>query len=234
MPPLSEDTTLTVTTTTSSATLVHHHNHVVDDVDDVVDSQEDDDTLPALLALSAKLRNHVIEMKRCRKVSFSKDDHDDDDDDNETTQNKIIEIEPIPVEYRSDYFMTKEEYEQIKYDCSILVSQIKHNNTTTESTTKDDDTTTTTATTSSYCLRGLENNLLTGENFLSNYLHRRGALRAVLKEQTFQKQTGYQDVDDIADAYQEYSSKSLVKAQQKAKEDEQETQSMYLYANNHQ
>jgi uncharacterized protein YecE (DUF72 family) len=134
----------------------------------------------------------------------------------------LIEIEPIPVEYRSDCFMSKEEYEQIKYDCSILVSQIKNN----DATEGNNDTT------SSYCSRGLESNLLTGEDFLASYLHRRGALRAVLKEQTFQKQTGYQDIDDIADAYYEYSSKSLAKAQQKAKEDEEETQSMYLYMNN--
>jgi hypothetical protein len=178
---------------------------------DVVDGNGAIDSTASLLALSAKLRSHVIEMKRRRKVTFAATN-----DDGSTTTNKIIWIDPIPMDCRSDYFMSREEYEQIKSNCSNLVSDRKHQNAVDH---KDDEIPTPdTATT----VRGLESNFLSGEEFLRNYLHRRGAIRAVLKEQTFQKQTGYVDVDDIADAYSEYSVKSIFQARKRGQDDERE------------
>jgi hypothetical protein len=140
----------------------------------------------ALLALSAKLRNHEVEMRRNRKVRFAPDN--------------IFLVEAIPVECRPFYWMSRKEFDDIKKDCGDTVARSKLDKTV--------------------VTRGLESSLMTGEAFLQTYLHRRGAIRSVLKEQLFQKETGYKDVDDIADGYSVYAKKSLEKARTRAQHDE--------------
>lgn len=110
-------------------------------------------------------------------------------------------VETVPTEYRPLYWISKKEFEDIKKDCADTVARYKLDNTV--------------------HTRGLESSVMTGENFLQCYLHRRGALRVVLKEQMFQKETGYHDPDDIADAYALFSKKSMEKARANADLDEQ-------------
>ena len=141
-----------------------------------------------LLTLSAKLRCHVIDMKRHRKVQFS-------------DEISSREIERVPEALYGEYWMSKDDFDQIKKDCFVpFASRIKKD-TTLE-------------------LRGLEASTMPAEEFLSIHLERKGALRAVLKEQAFQKQTGYNSDDDIREAYREFTVKSSSRARIIAEKDE--------------
>jgi hypothetical protein len=152
-------------------------------------STDDDDrsVVSALLMLSSKPTNHMMAMKRNRKVRFAPENH-------------VEWVEAVPTKYRSYYWMSKKEFDDIKQDCADTVAKSKLDNT--------------------IQTRGLEKSVMTGEHFLHCYLHRRGALRAVLKEQVIQKETGCSDPDDIANVYIAFSRKSMEMAKVRAKLDE--------------
>ncbi|KAG7347428.1 hypothetical protein IV203_016133 [Nitzschia inconspicua] len=109
-------------------------------------------------------------------------------------------FDAIPFECRPFYWLSRKEFEDIKRDCADTMARSKLGK--------------------EVVTRGLESSLMTGEVFLRSYLHRRGAIRAVLKEQIFQRETGYSDADDIAEAYGEFSKKSMEMARNRAKQDE--------------
>jgi len=150
-------------------------------------SDDFDATVPAVLALSAKLRNHEVEMKRYRKVTF----HDNV---------SVRVVDRIPREYRGCYWMSKIDFERIKLESAAIVDRAKSD--------------------PAVDIRGLERSVMPAGLFLQRYLHKRAALRAVLKEQSFQRETGYNDPDDIADAYIEYSCSSRDNARQVGENDE--------------
>jgi hypothetical protein len=125
--------------------------------------------------------------KHNRKVRFAPEHH-------------LEVVEAVPMEHRSNYWMSKKEFDDIKQDCAEKVAKSRLDKT--------------------IYTRGLETRVMTGELFLQCYLHRRGALRAVLKEQGIQKEIGYNDSDDIASAYIVFSRKSIETAQLRAKLDE--------------
>ncbi|KAL3920502.1 MAG: hypothetical protein SGILL_003229 [Bacillariaceae sp.] len=116
-------------------------------------------------------------------------------------------IERTPEADRPDCYMSKSDYDAIRKDCASIVEKAKL-----------DDALET---------RGLESSLLTGEGFLKAYLHRRGALRAVFKEQILQKQTGCKAPEEISSAYAVFSEKSLDEARLMAESDEVAMQQCY-------
>jgi hypothetical protein len=109
-------------------------------------------------------------------------------------------VEAVPLQCRSFYWLSKKEFEEIKEECADTVAKSKLDNT--------------------IHTRGLEKSTMSGEDFLQCYLHRRGALRAVLNEQAIQKKTGYSDPDAIANAYTAFSRKSIEMANVRAEMDE--------------
>lgn len=129
--------------------------------------------------------------RRTQKVRFAHD----------SVMKTIKYVEDIPMDCRPCYWMSKREFEAIRKESAATAALAK------EDQTVD--------------YRGLESSVMTGETFLKWYLHRRGAWRAVLKEQSFQRETGYHDPYDIADAYVVYSEKSMKRARDLAQHDQQ-------------
>lgn len=149
----------------------------------------DESAIPALLSLSAKLRNHEAEKrKRNRKVHFA-------------PQPQVAFVDYVPGEYRPLYWMSRKEFDDIKRNCALTVEQAKLDP-------------------SSTYTRGLESSLMKADVFLQTYLHRRGAIRSVMKEQTMQYEAGYTMVKDIAEQYAPFSKTSLEKAHTRALQDE--------------
>ncbi|KAL3900145.1 MAG: hypothetical protein SGARI_006306, partial [Bacillariaceae sp.] len=97
-------------------------------------------------------------------------------------------IQSVSHEDRQHYYMARSDYDSIKRDCAHTIARAK----------QEGDENSNNNTVEKVVTRGLESSLLTGEKFLKAYLHRRGALRAVLKEQIFQKECGFQDAETIA------------------------------------
>ena len=116
-------------------------------------------------------------------------------------------IRLVPEAHRHDVYMSKLDFDAIRADCAEVVA--------------------TAATDTTVETRGLESSLLLGEAFLKAYLHRRGALRAVFKEQIVQKETLCKSPQEIADAYAIFARKSLMEARSMAESDEKAAQDAY-------
>jgi hypothetical protein len=112
----------------------------------------------------------------------------------------IERIESVPNDYRGFYWMSKQDFDRIKRNAALDVLMAKTN--------PDAD------------FRGLERSLMSEEEFLKHFLDKKAAIRAVLTEQSFQRQVGYISQDDIADAYVEFSSNSSIIARKLAENDE--------------
>jgi hypothetical protein len=158
------------------------------------------------LALASKLRKQAIEMNKRRRVTFD---------------DKILmkAIPMIPDGCRNNVWMTKDDFARIRRECAECIVQafVDGRNC------------------SVVDLRGLETSA-SDQNFVRSYVLRKESIAAVLEEQKFQRQTGYNYPEDIAVAYKEVSAQSIAHAVLVAERDEiaaREADSTQIHPSHH-
>jgi hypothetical protein len=113
----------------------------------------------------------------------------------------IKEISNVPEEHRLSYWMVKEDYARIRYECMNTVQTSLHR-----------------CSTSVVDFRGLEHK--TPQGIYRRQLNRMKAKKAVLQEQACQAETGYSDPDWIASVYRGITHRSTIEAKIMGMKDE--------------